>query len=60
VFYRIFPSMQIGNKTYSNVQKATSDTITTKAPGIYQLYIGKGNGVLAYQKYPSLEFMIKN
>jgi hypothetical protein len=53
------PSVKIGNKTYSNVQKATRDTITTKAAGIYQLYIGKGNGVLAYQKYPSLEFMIK-
>jgi hypothetical protein len=54
-----FPSLQIGNKIYSNVQKATRDTIAIRTAGIYQLYIGKGNGVLAYGQYPSLELMIK-
>jgi hypothetical protein len=54
-----FPSLQVGGRTYSNVQKATRDTVTIRTPGIFQVYIAKGNGLVGYSQYPSLDTKIK-
>jgi hypothetical protein len=52
------PSLQLGNKTFSNVQKASlTDNLINGI--IYQLYLSKGNGVIAYSIYPSTELFIK-
>jgi len=39
----------INNKTYPNVQIAMRDTVSDKSPGIYQVYISKRNGIVAYR-----------
>ena len=46
---QLLDNVTINNKTYPNVQVAMRDTISDKSPGIYEVYISKRNGIVAYR-----------
>jgi hypothetical protein len=54
-----FAQLNINNTAFTNVQQITRDTTSGKEPGIYKLYLSRDNGIIAYEKYPSLDTFIK-
>lgn len=49
----------IGNRIFTNVYEAKTDTTGDKSSGIYRVFIRKGEGLVAYSEYPSLTTWVK-
>ncbi|HEX2534600.1 MAG TPA: hypothetical protein VHK69_12735 [Chitinophagaceae bacterium] len=54
------PAATFNGHTYGSLQSVTLDTNSVKVPGIFQLYIARGHGVVAYREYPSGALWAKN
>lgn len=52
---RFFPQFTLGTKTYANVQELQGDTTGLKQHGIFRFWLAKGNGLVGYEVFPSLE-----
>ena len=53
------PSLTIGGNLYGNVQVITPNENSKTSSGITNLYIAKGQGVIAFEEYPSGLLWIK-
>jgi len=52
--------MNIGGKSFSNVQLITKDTAAGyKNAGTYKIFLAKNVGIIAYENYPDLRLWIK-
>jgi len=57
---RYYPLMNIGGKSFSNVQLITKDTAAGyKNAGTYKIFLAKNVGIIAYENYPDLRLWIK-
>lgn len=56
---RLLPSFSIGSRTYANVVEVLCDTTIGKPPGIYKLYYAKGEGLLQFSVFPTLQTWTK-
>ena len=55
-----YPSVNIGGKTFSNVQLITKDTAgSNKIAGPYKIFLAKNAGIVAYEIYPDLKLWVK-
>jgi hypothetical protein len=55
-----YPSLNIGGKTFSNVQLIAKDTAANnKIAGPYKIFLAKDVGIVAYEIYPDLELLVK-
>jgi hypothetical protein len=48
----VHPSLTLGNRTFTNVQSGKRDTVTDKTTGIVEAYLVKGQGLVAFTRYP--------
>jgi hypothetical protein len=53
VTLQYYASLQLGSRNFTEVNRVTRDTSGNKTAGIYQLYIGKNKGIVAYEEFPS-------
>lgn len=53
------PTVQIGNRNFTDVTFAARDTSVAKVMGIYQIYYAKNEGLVGYAEYPSLKTWVK-
>lgn len=53
------PSVTLGNRVFTNLLEATGDTNQTKNAGVYKVYFAKGEGIIAFSEYPSLQTWVK-
>ena len=49
----------LGNRTYANLLEATGDTGQVKITGVYHVYFAKGEDLVAFSEYPSLQTWVK-
>jgi len=56
-----YPSLNIGGKSFSNVQLLSKDTSgnKNKMAGPYQIFLVKNAGIVAYENYPDLTLWVK-
>jgi hypothetical protein len=55
-----YPSMNVGGRTFSNVQLITRDTAASnKISGPYKIFLAKKVGIIAYEIYPDMTLWIK-
>lgn len=54
-----YSNIAIGGKSFNEVAEIKRDTITNKQSGVYKIYISKNNGLVGYERYPTLELFIK-
>lgn len=52
-------SATLAGHTFANVIDIELDTAIYKAAGVYKVWLSKGTGLVAYERYPSLEQFIK-
>lgn len=52
-------SLNLGNRTFTNITVAERDTTGTKITGLYAVYHTKSEGIVAYTEYPSLKTWVK-
>lgn len=57
---QFYPSLFINGKSYQNVQVLYNPDTTGATNVVEQVYIQKGNGLLAYRYYPSGSLFVKN
>ncbi len=53
------PSLLIGNRSFTNIISAMRDTSQENRPGIFKIYYGKSQGIVAFMEYPSLNTWVK-
>ncbi len=53
------PSILIGNRSFTNIISAMRDTSLENRPGIFKIYYGKNQGIVAFMDYPSLLTWVK-
>ena len=56
---QIRPAVTINNRTFTNIMEAVGDTTHTKNAGIYKVYFSKGEGLVAFSEFPSLQTWVK-
>ena len=53
------PAVTLGNRTFTHLVEAISDTAHLDSGRLYKLYFAKGEGLVAYREFPSLLTWIK-
>lgn len=56
---QFYPAIDIGGQTYANVQVIFSADTTNVKDSVYQVYLQKGTGLLAFRYYPSKTLFVK-
>lgn len=56
---QFYPAINIGGQSYANVQMIWSTDTTNLKDAVYQVYLQKGTGLLAYRFYPSHTLFVK-
>ncbi len=56
---QFYPAINIGGQSYENVQMIWSTDTTNLKDAIYQVYLQKGIGLLAFRYYPSQTLFVK-
>lgn len=56
---QFYPSLNIGGQSYANVQMIFSADTTNVKDFVYQVYLQKGTGLLAFRYYPSHTLFVK-
>jgi hypothetical protein len=51
--------LQLAGRQFNRVQKIFRDTLTSKAPGIFEVYIVHNIGLAAYRTYPNQLWMLQ-
>ena len=54
-----FATLNLINRSFTNVIAATRDTSIEKSTGIYKIYYAKSKGIIGYSEYPSLKTWVK-
>ncbi len=49
----------LNNKQFDNVQELTADTVTTKMPRAYKIFLSKNKGIVGYETFPQRKLWVK-
>ncbi|HEX2534601.1 MAG TPA: hypothetical protein VHK69_12740 [Chitinophagaceae bacterium] len=52
------PEVTLGNRTFRQVQRATADTVSG-TPALSEVYVARGEGIVAYREHPSRTLWVK-
>ncbi len=56
---QFYSDINLNGQLYSNVQRIASTDTTTVKDAVYQVYLQKGTGLLAFRYYPSQTLFVK-